>query len=284
MSEKNQIRGWDVLDIFSTQRQLLSASLFNEMELHSEARGKSSIGTRNILSAFITSMRPSSILEIGAHIGSATVIMGAALKENNFGMLYSLEPQNHYFKLINEFITKAQLSSYVTVLQKYSTDHDLTEIIPKKIDMIFLDANHSYSYAVKDLEIAASLLSENGLIFLDDVGSEMSPSMCQEKKGGVRKALIDFLATNLEFTGIFLEHPFWLNPCGLAIVCKQKVVNQIANVNAPDFATQLTEANKKIRSLEDKYEAILESTSWKITAPFRTIRPSLKKLFNILRN
>lgn len=213
-------RGWEVVPCFLVND--LDKNLFMQIENHPESPGKSSWGTRNILYSFILSMRPKLILEIGAHIGSASIIMGAALKSNKFGTLYTLEPQEHYFKLLCHFIHQANLDDYVKPLKIFSTDPSLRDHLVEPVDFIFLDANHSYSSALADIRLSAELLSENGILFLDDVGYPKSSEMCSEGKGGVRQALKDFISVNSDcFKCIFLEHPFWLNPCGMAIVCKQ---------------------------------------------------------------
>ena len=215
-------RGWEVVATFASGVQM-PLSVLREMEIHPESAGKSSWGTRNMLFALILSMRPKIVLEIGAHIGSAAVVMGSALKANSFGMLYSLEPQAHYFKLLSEFINKAEVMDHVTPLKMLSTDPSLAKIIGEKVDMIFLDADHSYSNAIKDIEMSDALISENGFILLDDVGPTHSANICSEKRGGVRRALIDFTAGRADLKVVFFEPPFWLNPCGMAMVCKQTI-------------------------------------------------------------
>jgi predicted O-methyltransferase YrrM len=220
--EDYSARGWDVLPCF-TKDALLPYELIQEMEEHPEAAGKSSWGTRNLLFSLILSMRPKIVLEIGAHIGSATIIIGSALKANNFGTLFSLEPQSHYFNLLIQFIEKAEVNKFVKPLKIFSTDPSLGDFLGEKADIIFLDANHSYSSAYKDIELSDSLLTKNGLLILDDVGPTMSPQMCEEGKGGVRQALLDYIAEHSHMKAIFLEPPYWLNPCGIAIVCKQNI-------------------------------------------------------------
>ena len=221
---KNVIRGYEVVPSFVGQ-PLLDPELLDEMEHHPEVAGKSSWGTRNILHSFILSLRPKTVLEIGAHIGSASVVMGAASKATNFGMLYCLEPQDHYFKLLVEFVEKAGVSEFVQPLQLYSTSPELGDILAEKVEIIYLDANHSYSSSMTDLELCDRLLANNGLIFLDDVGPEVSPQLDPEGKGGVRQALLDFTKDRPDLHCIFMEPPFWLNPCGLGMVCKQVVAS-----------------------------------------------------------
>jgi len=141
---------------------------------------------------------------------------------NSFGKLFSIEPQDHYFNLLVNFVEKAGVKNYVQPLKMFSTSPELASIISEKADIIFLDANHSYSSAYKDIEICDSLIADNGLILLDDVGPKHSAQIDPEKRGGVRGALLDYCRSREDLKVILLEPPFWLNPCGLAIVCKQK--------------------------------------------------------------
>lgn len=216
-------RGWEVIPTFSPQAQF-PVEILQEMEEHPEAPGKSSWGTRNVLSAFILSMRPKVVLEIGGHIGSASIVIGSALKANNFGRLYTLEPQEHYYRLLQHFVNKVDLGKYVQPLKMLSTNRAVMEHITEKVDIIFLDGSHTYSDVIKDLELCNRLIADNGLIFLDDVGPEMSARMCEEKRGGVRQALMDFTKERDDWQTILLEPPFWLNPCGMALVCKQRFI------------------------------------------------------------
>ncbi|RPG17993.1 MAG: class I SAM-dependent methyltransferase [Pelagibacteraceae bacterium TMED124] len=213
-------RGWDLKTCFLGD-STLGFEIFEKLKKHELVAGESADGTRNLLFSIILSTRPKRVLEIGSHIGSASVVIGTALKSNKYGLAYHLEPQDHYFEALSNVINEADLQDYSIPLQKYSTDPDLNKIIGNEIDLIFLDANHSYSYAVKDLEISTKLLANNGLILIDDVGNPRSGNIDQENKGGVRQALNDFISENDEYTAIFFDYPFWLNPCGLAILSKK---------------------------------------------------------------
>ena len=213
-------RGWDVVPTFTPQAQIKQV-LLDEMENHSEATGKSSWGTRNVLQAFVLSTRPKIVLEFGGHIGSASIVMGAALKANKFGRLYTLEPQEHYYTILKNFVGKAGLSDYVCPLQLFSSEFIPLGFFTEKADIIFLDANHTYSHVLKDLELCDQLIAENGLIFLDDVGPDISSRMCEEQSGGVRQALLDFSENRPDWKVILFEPPLWLNHCGLGLACKQ---------------------------------------------------------------
>jgi len=222
---KKVLGGFEVVPSFAGQ-SIIDPSLLDEMEYHPWVAGKSSWGTRNVLHAFILSLRPASVLEIGAHIGSASVVMGAALKATNNGTLYCLEPQEHYYKVLVEFIAKAGVKDFVKPLQMYSTTPELRDVLPEKVEIIYLDANHSYSNALHDIALSDRLLAENGLLFLDDVGPAVSPQLDTEGRGGVRQALLDFTSDRPDLQMMLMEPPMWLNPCGLGIVCKQRIADR----------------------------------------------------------
>lgn len=211
-------RGWHVRPLFT--EAILDPDILAEMGRHPESRGESSWGTRNVLAAFVLSMRPKLFLEIGSHIGSGAVVVGAAMKANGFGRMVCLEPADHYHAILSHFIERAGVKDHVTPLKAFSTDPALPTLLGDKPDMVFIDANHSYSHAMRDIEIAANLLAPGGLIFLDDVGEPFSGEICEEGKGGVRGALLDFTRRRQDFSVVFFEPPFWLNPGGLALMAR----------------------------------------------------------------
>jgi predicted O-methyltransferase YrrM len=219
---RHTLGGSEVVPSF-TGESAIDRALLDEIHRHAESSGKSSWGTRNILHAFILSLRPKAVLEIGAHIGSASVVMAAALKATGSGRLYCVEPNDAYFQLLVDFVGRAGVSDFVTPLQMFSTAPELRSRLPEKIEIIYLDANHSYSNAAHDIALSDQLLAENGLLFLDDVGPVMSPRLDPEGRGGVRQALLDFAKHRPDLHVMFMEPPMWFSPCGLGIVCKQRV-------------------------------------------------------------
>ena len=196
-------RGWHVLPSFAGAG-LLDQRVFDAMQAHPFLPGESAWGTRNLLHAMILGTRPATVLEVGSHIGSASVVIGAALKANGFGRSFHLEPQQHYRDVLEGFLRMAGVADVATALPLFSTDPGLAEIVGHDVDLIFLDANHSYSHALEDLKICDKLLSRQGIILLDDVGSPHSANICGEGKGGVRQALLEFVETRSEQAGIFV--------------------------------------------------------------------------------
>ena len=213
-------RGWHVLPSFNGEG-LMKPGLFEQMQAHPELPGESAWGTRNLLHALILATRPKRVLEVGSHIGSASVVIGSALKSNGFGTSYHLEPQDHYFRTLQSFIRMGDLEDIAIPLQLFSTDPTLPKVLGGPVDIVFLDANHAYSHALEDLRICHRIVADKGFILLDDVGAPHSGDICSEGRGGVRQALLDFLKERPEYSVIFFEPPFWLNPCGLALVSRK---------------------------------------------------------------
>lgn len=254
-------RWWNVVPSFAGDGAV-SKALVQDILSNPRVGGKSSDGTANILHAFILSMRPKTVLEIGAHIGFGAVVIGSALKANGFGRSFHLEPGDDFFQLLSQHIEQAGLTDIAIPLKRMSTDPGLSEIVGPSVEMIYVDADHSYSNVVKDIEIADRLLAPNGLIFFDDVGAPHSGDICKEGRGGARQALIDFAAARPDYNVVFLEHPFWLNPCGLAIACKQP---------------QITAAKAKARSGVSSLRRKLRPNIAKAKAGLRLIRSRIRR-------
>ena len=215
-------RGWNLEPIWfdSSKKFGKLRKIVRRMAKDPESSGESSWGTRNLLYALTISLRPQYVLEIGAHIGSASVAIASGLQRNRFGKLISLEPAEHYFNLASKYISCAKLEKFVEFRKTFSTDPILDQEFENKFQLIFLDANHSYSHAYRDLELAFKWLEKNGILVLDDVGLQMANMQCEENRGGVRQALLDFVQKNSEVEYLIIEHPIWLNPCGIAILTK----------------------------------------------------------------
>lgn len=54
------------------------------------------------------------------------------------------------------------------------------------------------------------------------------PSFDSTGKGGPRNAVYDFARQHTDLRVTYFEHPLWLNPCGLAMICRQVYDPEIA--------------------------------------------------------
>src|SRR5947199_4907625 len=103
----------------------LDPAVVQEIERHPHESGNSSWAPTNLLHALTLSLRPNVVLEIGAHLGAASVAIGSALRANQYGTLYCLEPADQSFKVLVEFVRKAGMSDYVRPLKLLSTSPQL---------------------------------------------------------------------------------------------------------------------------------------------------------------
>src|SRR5260221_14038636 len=92
-------------------RQTLAA-----MVLDSQAPGYSDIGIRNLLYTLVLNLRPRRVLEVGTHIGSAAVVIGAALALNRYGELITLEPYEGHRARALDYLGQAGVGERVRVL------------------------------------------------------------------------------------------------------------------------------------------------------------------------
>jgi predicted O-methyltransferase YrrM len=215
-------RGWIVHPIFASDALVMQT--LAEMDQHPSAPGFSDIGIRNLLYCYCVSMKPRRVLEIGTHIGFGAIVIASALRLNQYGRLYTVEPNEQARQLANRYLEKSNLLDYVKVIPGFSYEErcqqQLKESAP--FEIIFLDAAHDFDSAAHDIRLCAELITENGIIILHDTGIR-SPEMDPSGRGGVRTALNIFVSSHPQFRAIYFEYPLWLNPCGAAILCRQRL-------------------------------------------------------------
>lgn len=136
----------------------------------------------------ITSNRPI-VCEIGTWKGRSAYVLGSAIL-NKSGLLYCIDPftgvgdplsQKSYQELIaqlktplrqlfEETMKKFELTDCIKIIQKIS--EDARRIFPEnKIDVLFIDGNHSYESVRSDYELWSPLIPKGGMIILHDVGA-----------------------------------------------------------------------------------------------------------------
>ncbi len=222
---QNPDGGWTVCPVFlNPEYGAEYAATLEKLDADSDAPGFSDVGIRNLLFTHIVNLRPKAVLEIGSHIGTASVVMGQALKMNRSGHLYTLEPQEHYFKKATQYVAEAQVQEYVSVIQGMSSDETLRSKLASlaPFQVMFVDANHNYASVMEEIKSYWPLLAPNGCIFFHDT-SVRAQELDTEKQGAVRRAIIEAAQLFPDFKLISYEYPLWLNPCGAAVACKQNI-------------------------------------------------------------
>jgi predicted O-methyltransferase YrrM len=200
------------------------ANTLARMEEDKLSPGRSDTGIRNMLFSLVICTRPNRILEIGGHIGMATIVLARGCQLSDFGHVVTIEPHDQYHPAMVGYIDAAGLGNFVTILKGFSYDAGIIARIRAEgpYQLVYIDALHGYQAVMAELEFVSSVLSKNGFIVLHDTSVEAT-EYDPDKMGGVRRAVREFCASHGEFNPIFFEPPLWLNPTGMAMVCRQNM-------------------------------------------------------------
>lgn len=155
-----------------------------------ETAGGVNQGDRRAIHYLINQLKPSSVLEVGTHIGASTLHIAAALyhsrvKHGESADLTSVdiidvnseehEPWRKFGAEQSplEMIRKLGYESFVEFVTDTSLNY--AEHCGKKFDFIFLDGDHGASTVYEEIPVALSLLKPNGVILLHDYFPQMKP-------------------------------------------------------------------------------------------------------------
>ena len=133
-----------------------------------------------------SAFKPSSVLEIGTHVGTSTIHIAPALAESNANArLVTVDVRdvndtrakpwlNYGVKHSPaEMLNKAGLGGFVEFVRSGSIEF-LTGC-KQKFDFVFLDGSHSAPVVYKEIALALSVLNKNGLILLHDYYPGLKP-------------------------------------------------------------------------------------------------------------
>lgn len=107
------------------------------------------------------------ILELGCSVGYSALFLAKAVKEKD-GHIFTTEILDKKIELAKKNFSESGLSDFITLLEK-----DIVDVLKnwnknKKIDLVFMDADKE-NYSLY-LDYLIPLLSENGLIIVDNAG------------------------------------------------------------------------------------------------------------------
>lgn len=115
------------------------------------------------LGAICRHQRPRRVFEFGTHTGSSTLTMAINAPEDTEIFTIDLEPS----ETIGSAYRNTEYSSKIRQLYGDSTTFDYTPFIGS-VDLVFIDADHSYDGVKADTEKAFELLRPGGMIVWDD--------------------------------------------------------------------------------------------------------------------
>jgi predicted O-methyltransferase YrrM len=215
-----QQRGWVPVEVYKHAMDSRVRAALWAIEHDPQSPGGSDIGTLNLLYAWILSIRPHRVLELGTHLGYSAIVMAHALRLNGFGRLITVEPDALKVEKTSDRIEQARLSEHVELLCGFSTDDHIIEKAAAEapFQLLYIDSLHNYRSCLQDIWTYVDLLQPGGMIFWHDA-SIYSRDFDAEGLGGVRRAIEEYAFSTGTQVLVF-EPPVWLNPVGCAIAIK----------------------------------------------------------------
>jgi len=118
------------------------------------------------------------VLEIGSYIGASACCFGAACKQSGKGRVFCIDTWNNDSMsegskdTYREFLENtAPFSDYVVPIRGFSTEvATQVKSAVQRIDLLFIDGDHSYSGAKADWETYKDRLRQGSIVVFHDYG------------------------------------------------------------------------------------------------------------------
>lgn len=136
-----------------------------------------------ILFGLARAMKPDVCVEIGSARGWSACLVGRALAENGKGKLYAIDPHQptdwndsksvDTIEVMRQNLAMVGVEDYVEIVRK--TSQEAAKGWDKKIDLIFIDGDHSYEGVKSDWGLFYPHVKESGVILFHDTAWEIDP-------------------------------------------------------------------------------------------------------------
>lgn len=131
----------------------------------------------NILYNICRKLKPETILEIGTYHGFSSAYLLSAIKDNDYGFLYSVDPHSKHLKVAHEHLKN--ISKYFELIEAFSSDQRFSPMpsVPelnwdKIVDLLFIDGAHDFKSVMSDLNKFVPFVAKGGLILCHDYDHE----------------------------------------------------------------------------------------------------------------
>src|SRR5207248_11077082 len=111
---------------------------------------------------------PGVVVELGSFVGWASAHLAVALQANGHGKLYCVDCEEKNLQATRSNLKRLGLDRVATTLLGKSTEAAVTESLPNKIDILFIDTSHTYRDTVDELLLYSPRIEEGGCIVLHD--------------------------------------------------------------------------------------------------------------------
>ena len=164
--------------------------------VNSGATRRSLVSSRShaVLHSLIRNQRPAHVVEIGTYHGGTTEMMARAVIANGVGMVHTVSPfdTGTFTPVYEDWADELRgvVNFYPMDSMAFYMEMERQGIRP---DLVFVDGDHSYEFALFDMLCAARRLRPGGFIVVDD-----------SIQAGPYFAVQDFIA----------QHPDWIDCAG----------------------------------------------------------------------
>ena len=157
-------------------------------------------------------------LEIGSHLGASSCYIAAGLKQNNGHLLCvdtwanetMIEGMQDTYSEFNK--NTSGVTKQITTIRKRSDDV-IEDDVKAKLNLVFIDGDHSYQAVKKDFEIVQKWMSEDGIIAFhdfDNVNFEGVSRVVGEALASGKWVLVGKVDTLAWIKPARWEEPTWL--------------------------------------------------------------------------
>ncbi|MCX2745757.1 class I SAM-dependent methyltransferase [Mangrovivirga sp. M17] len=170
----------------------------------------SSFHIRKIIYNYIIQYKPECVLELGTNLGVTTLLMseGSSLYG---GQIYSFEGSDSLSKLALKAFKNFGADNIKVIKGNLdSTLPSYLKAFDKKIDFVYMDANHTYEATINYLNTIYPYLNENSAVLIGDIywSEGMKKAWKEICSSGMFNTKLDFYHSGLLMKGpdIPLEH------------------------------------------------------------------------------
>ncbi len=151
-----------------------------------------------ILYLLIRSVKPESVVEISPNFGYSTGFILLAMNKNNHGTLYSFDLEEKFHQRALQNLQRVGIDPSRQRFHAGDIRENYRRAVPDKIDLLFMDSNHSSAFALWYIAHLYPRVADGGLIHAHDVLKYgVRPHLGDEGEG---KAIWDFVQRMVSVT------------------------------------------------------------------------------------
>lgn len=144
-----------------------------------------------ILYLLIRCEKPQVVVEISPHYGYSTGFILLAMNQNNLGRLFSFDLEERFHEHALRNFSRVGIDPSRQSFYSGNVREEYERVLPDRIDLLFMDSDHSYAFAEWYIAHLYPRVAEDGLIHAHDVLKYgIKPHLGDKGEG---KALWDFI-------------------------------------------------------------------------------------------